>query len=109
MFHRLRGDRFAVHFQDAGATAADAAGAAKGERAHAEPVVLEIKLDGVFAGSECFRAFPADALQVHQVPEEDRLAFQDVEAVATETATLRDEHAVAAAIGYLDFSLEVVG
>ena len=50
VFHGLCGHGFAINLEDARSTAADAAGASKGKRAHAEPVVLEIKLDGVLTG-----------------------------------------------------------
>ena len=42
--------------------------------------------DSVFPPRERLWAFPADAPQVHQVPEENGLALQDVEAVTTEAA-----------------------
>ena len=64
----------------------------------AEAVVLEVELDGVLAGRERLRAFPADALQVDQVPEEDRLALEQVEAVAAEAAAGGEDHALGAAL-----------
>ena len=60
-------------------------------------------------GASASGAFPAHALEVDQVPEEDRLALQQVEAVAGEAAALGDEHALAAALRDLDLGLEVVG
>ena len=67
--HLLVGDRLAVDLEDAGAAAADAAHAVEGERAHAEPVVLEVELERVLAGRQRLGALPADALQIDQVPQ----------------------------------------
>ena len=53
-------------------------------------------------------AFPADPLQVHQVPEEHRLALEQIEAVAAEAAALRDDHPFGAALRDLHLGLEVV-
>ena len=58
----------------------------KASVARPEAVVLEVELQRVLAGRERLGAFPADALQVDQVPEEDRLALEQVEAVAAEPA-----------------------
>jgi hypothetical protein len=55
----------------------------------AEAVVLEIKLHVVFAGRERLGAFPPDALQVDQIPEKHRFAFQQVEPVAAKPAAGR--------------------
>ena len=46
----------------------------------AQAVVLEVELQRVLAGRQRLRAFPADPLAVHQVPEEHRLALEQVEA-----------------------------
>ena len=51
--HRLAGDFLAVHRQDAGAALAETG-----------TVVFEVKHDGVLAGRERRRAFPAEAFQV---------------------------------------------
>ncbi len=88
---------------------ADAAHVVEGQRAHAEAVVLEVELHGVFAGRERLGAFPADALQVDQVPEEHRLAFEQVEAVAAEAAAGSQQHALGAALGNLDVGRDGVG
>ena len=88
---------------------ADAAHVVEGERAHAEAVVLEVELQRVLAGRQRLGAFPLHALQVDEVPDEDRLALEQVEAVAGEAAALGDEHALAAALRDLDLGLEVVG
>ena len=73
--HLLAGHFLAVHLEHAGAAPADAADVIKGQSAHAQAVVLEVELQGVFAGRQRLGAFPAEALQVHQVPQEDRLAL----------------------------------
>src|SRR5205823_14774742 len=49
VWDRLASDFLAVHGEDAGATFG-----------HARAVVFEIKYDGVFAGHERLRAFPAE-------------------------------------------------
>ena len=49
-----------------------------------------------------------DPLQVDQVPEEHRLALEQVEAVAAEPAALGHDHALGAALRDLDLGLEVV-
>src|SRR5262249_15576955 len=48
------------------------------------------------------------ALQVDEVPEENRLTLQQIEAVAAETTTLSDQHTFGAALRNLDLGLEVV-
>ena len=94
----LRGDFLAVHLERAGAGAAEAAHVVEGERADAEAVILEVELDGVLAGRERVRAFPLDAFQVDQVPEEHRLALEQVEAVAGEPSAGGQDHALGAAL-----------
>src|SRR5262249_35928427 len=54
-------------------------------------------------------SLPLDLFKTEEIPGEDRRALQEVETVATEAAALCDQHAVAAALGHLDLSLEVVG
>ena len=44
-------------------------------------------------------AFPAEALQIEQVVDEDRLALEQVEAVAAEAAAQRHDHSLRAAFG----------
>jgi hypothetical protein len=80
----------------------------KGKRAHAEAVVLEIEVERVLTRRERVRALPADPLQVDQVPQEHRLALQQIEAVATEAAALGHDHPVRAALRDLHVGLEVV-
>ena len=58
MFHRLRGDRLAVNFKDAGATAADTARAAEREGFHAESFILEIELKRMYPEREHIWDFP---------------------------------------------------
>ena len=74
----LRGDFLAVHRQHAGAALAEAGA-----------VVVEVEHDGVLARRERLLAFPAEALQVQEVVDEDRLALEQVEAVAAEAAAQR--------------------
>ena len=51
---------------------------------------------------ENVRAFPANPLQVKQVPEEHRLALQQVEAVAAESTAVGDDHALGATLRHGD-------
>ena len=81
----------------------------KRERAHAEAVVLEVELDGVLAGRERLRAFPLDALQIDQVPQEHRLALEQVEAVAGEAPARGQDHALGTAFGHGDVRGDGVG
>ena len=102
VLHLLRGDFLAVDLEHAGAAAADAAHVVEGERAGAEAIVLEVELEGVLAGGQRFRTFPANTLQVNQVPEEHRLALEQIEAVAGEAAAGGKEHAFGAGLGHVD-------
>jgi hypothetical protein len=63
----------------------------------------------VLAGRQRLRAFPANTLEVHQVPEEDRLALEQVEAVAAEPAAGGQDHALGAARRHLDVGGDGVG
>src|SRR5262249_8359764 len=74
----------------------------------AKSVVPEIELEHVPAGRK-LRAFPAHPLEVDEIPEEHRLALEDVEAVAAKAPTLRDQHALGANLRNLDLDPEVVG
>ena len=89
----------AVHLERAGAGTAEAAHVVEGERADAEAVILEVELQRVLAGRERLRAFPLDALEVDQVPQEHRLALEQVEAVAGEASARGQDHALGAAFG----------
>ena len=65
----------------------------------AEAVILEVELEGVLARAQASGPFPSMRLQVDQVPQEHRLALQQVEAVAAEPAALGHDHALGAACG----------
>src|SRR5208282_26804 len=103
------GDLLAVHLEHARAAAADAAHVVEGEGGRAKAVILEVELDGVLAGRKRVRAFPAGTFIVHQVPEEHRLALEQVEPIAPKPSTGGQNHALRAAFGHFDFSLDVVG
>ena len=109
VFHRLRCHRRAVDLQDARTALTDAAYVVEGERTHAEAVVFEVELQSVLAGRQHLSTFPAHAFQVDQVPQEHRLAFQHVEAVATEATALGHDHAFGAPLRDLHLGFEVVG
>src|SRR5439155_8707335 len=85
--HRDRLDFLAVHLERAGARTTESTHVIKRECAKAEAVILEVELQHMLAGRERVRAFPLDAFQVNHVPEEHRLAFEQVEAVAAKPAT----------------------
>ncbi len=95
-------DSFAVHLERAGAAAAEAAQVVERERADAEAVVLEVELDRVLAGRERVRAFPLDAFQVNQVPEEHRFALEQIEAVAGKPAARGQDHALGTALRHFN-------
>ena len=97
--HGFGGHDLAVHLQHAGAGPAEAAHVVERERADAQAVILEVELHGVLAGRERIGAFPFDAFQVDQVPEEHRLAFEQVEAVAGKPPAGGQDHAFGAALG----------
>ena len=100
---------FAIHLEGASAGPAEAAHVVERERSHAQAVILEVEFDNMLAGRERIRAFPLDAFEVSQIPEEDRLALEQVEAVAAETATGGQDHAFRAALGDSDVRRDVVG
>ena len=54
-------------------------------------------------------AFPLDALQVDHVPEEHRLALEQVEAVAGEAPARGEDHALRTALRNIDFRGDGVG
>src|SRR5262249_20092751 len=60
----------------------------------AEPgsIVFEVEHDGVLARPERVRAFPAIAFEADEVIEKDRLALEQIHAVATEAPAFRDDH-----------------
>ena len=82
MRDRLTGDFRAIHRQHAGAAFAETG-----------TVILEIKHNGVLAGRERRRAFPAEALQVEKVVHKNWFALEQVEAMASLTAAERIDHA----------------
>ena len=109
MRHGFGGHDLAVHLERAGAGTAEAAHVVEGERADAEAVILEVELQGVLAGRERVRAFPLDAFQVNQVPEEHRLALEQVEAIAGEASAGGQDHAFRAAFGHFNVGGDGVG
>ena len=58
---------------------------------------------------ERLRAFPLDALEVDQVPEEHRLALEQIEAVAGKAPARRQDHALGATFGDGDVRRDGVG
>src|SRR5262249_44868692 len=68
VLHLLARNLLAVDLEDADATATDAAQVVEGERSHAQSVMLEVELERVPAGRQCLGAFPANALQVGEIP-----------------------------------------
>src|SRR5664280_1276962 len=96
--HRLRGDCLSVDFQYARSTLTDTADVVEGKRAHAEAVVLEVELQGMFARCESGGTLPLHPFQVNQVPGKGWLALQNVETISAEAPALGDDHAVAAAL-----------
>ncbi len=102
-------DFFAVHFERAGAGAAKTAHVVEGERADAKAVILEVELQRVFAGHERVRAFPLDAFQVNQVPEEHRLALEQVKTIAGEAPAGGQDHAFRAALRHVNVRRDGVG
>ncbi len=109
LLHLLGRDFLAVHLEHAGAGLGEAAHVIVEERADAEAFILEVELDGVFAGRERIGAFPFEAFQVDHVPEKHRLAFEQVEAVAGEPATGGKDHAFGTAFGNRDVRGDGVG
>ena len=99
----------AVHLERAGAGTAEAAHVVEGEGAQAETVILEIKLQRVLAGREGLRALPLDALEVDQIPQEHRLALEQVEAVAGKAPARGQDHALGATFGDRDVRRDGVG
>ena len=73
----------AIHRQDAGAAFTETG-----------TVILEVKHDGVLAGRERRLAFPAEAFYLKKVVHKDWFALEQVEPMATETATERIDHAL---------------
>ncbi len=92
---RLAGKLLAIHRQHAGATLAGAGA-----------VVFEVEHDRVLARLErtaqpvfgSHAALPAVALQIEEVVNEDRLAFEQVETVAAEAAAHSRDHSLRAAL-----------
>src|SRR5262249_28338674 len=80
----------------------------EGQGAKAHTFIFEIVLQRVLAGREHVRAFPLDVLIAYQVPVEYRLAFQEVEPVSSETATLGHDHALSAPLRHPNACGDVV-
>ena len=102
-------DFLAVHLERADAGATEAAHVVEGKRADAKSVILEVKLQGMLAGRERIRAFPLDALQVDKIPEEHRLALEQVKAVAGEAPTRGQDHALRASLRHVNVRRDGVG
>src|SRR5438477_8059646 len=100
--HRDGLDFLAIHLERAGARTAEAAHVIERKCAQAQAVILEIKLDGMLAGRERVWSFPLDAFQVNHVPQEHWLAFEQVEAIATEPSTGGKDHTLDAAFLHFD-------
>ncbi len=62
----------------------------------------------MLAGCEHLRTFPLDAFEIDQVPGEHRLAFEHIEPVACETATLGHDHTLSTFLWNINLCLEVV-
>jgi hypothetical protein len=60
----------------------------------AQAVVLEVEFDGVRAWRQSLRALPLQALQIDQVPQEHRLALEQVEAIAAKASAGGQDHAL---------------
>ena len=73
------------------------------------PSYLKSNSSVCLPGASASGAFPANALQVHQVPEEHRLALEQVEAVAAEPAAGGQQHALGAARRHFDVGRDGVG
>src|SRR5215475_9623873 len=62
----------------------------------------------MLARHQCIRPFPANTLEVEQVPQEDRFVLQYIESVAAKAAALGNDHSLCAALRSLQVGLEVV-
>ena len=76
--------------------------------ANPRPSYLKSNSSTCLPGCERIGAFPTHAFQVEEIPDVDRLAFQQVEAPASESAALCHEHAFAAALRHLDLGTDPV-
>src|SRR6266545_1122907 len=65
-------------------------------------VILPVELKRVFAGRKRVLALPLHHFELDQVPSEDRLALQQIEAVAAEVTAIGDQHAFRAAFRNLN-------
>ncbi|EXI77682.1 MAG: hypothetical protein AW12_03098 [Candidatus Accumulibacter sp. BA-94] len=109
MVHRDRLHRLAVDLQRARAGPAEAAHVVEGERADAQAVVLEVELKRVLAGSESLGTLPLDPLQVDQVPQEHRLALEQIEAVTRKASARGQDHPFGATLRHVDVGGDGVG
>ena len=77
----------------------------------AEPdaVVFELEHEDVPSGGHRILAFPPVALDVHEVVDKHRLAFEQVEAVAAEPAAVGHEHPLCASLRDFDLGGDLVG
>jgi hypothetical protein len=86
--HLLLSYDLAVQIENSHAAAADAGEIVEGESSDPQAIVFEVELQRVLAGRERFGAFPAHPLQIDQVPGKNRLALEEIEAIAGEAAAL---------------------
>ncbi len=74
------------------------------------PSIFEVEGDGVFSWRERFLApFARKSLDRQQIVDEHRLAFEQIEAVATEVTAIRVQHALCASLGNLHIRGDLVG
>jgi hypothetical protein len=66
--------------------------------AYTEAVIFVVELERVLARRQCIGSFPANALEVEQVPQEYRLTFQQVESIAAKPAALRNDYSLSATL-----------
>src|SRR5262249_5216777 len=106
VLHGLARYLLVVDLEYTGAAAGETAHVVEGQRADAEPVILEVELKRVLAGRE-LRSLPARALQINEVVEEHGFAPQHVEPVAAEPTALSDDHAFGTTLRDVDLRSEV--
>ena len=73
------------------------------------PVVLEVKFESMFAGSQRLLPFPPSFLDREEIIGEDRLALEQIEPVTAETATVGDDHPFPTTGRNLDIRRDRVG
>src|SRR5262245_29498720 len=109
LFHFPGGDDLAVEFQRANAGATDAGEVVERQRARTKAVVLEVELDDMPAGRDRVRAFPLETLKIEHVPQPNRFALQQIEAVAPKAAAGGEDDPFGTALRHLDVGGGCVG